>query len=72
MNIHETNCICLSNLTNDEWTKYFDIMGENSYWNDDEDIVCVPLKEIERDLLAKLKEFVKADLSKADYLIIRF
>jgi hypothetical protein len=70
MKIFETNCIIVIEMTRLEKQSYFDTFGE-FYWNDTENIVCIPLQKMERDEISKLETFFSGmNFSKAQYLVI--
>jgi hypothetical protein len=72
MKVFETNCVDIKGMTEDEKSSYFEKFGDQ-YWNDSENIVCIPLTKMNIHQIAKLEMFFSTgNLSKAEYLVIEF
>lgn len=73
MKVYETNCIVVTGLTDIETKSYFEKFGEQ-YYNDKEEIICIPLQKMNEFEMSKLEMFfaVDDDLSKSQYLVIEF
>jgi hypothetical protein len=72
MKVFETNCVIVKGMTDIEKSSYVEKFGE-SYWNDNEDIVCIPLHEMNIHQIAKLEMFFSTIISnRAQFLVIEF
>ena len=69
MNITKPNCLVVKGLTPMEGGSYFEKFGE-FYWNDTENIVCIPLDEMNEHQISKLEMFFATVLGDVQYLII--
>ena len=71
--ICETNCVVILHLTEQESESYFEKFA-SAYWNDVENMVCIPLQKMNEDQMKKLKMFFTCDgdIARAQYLIIEF
>lgn len=65
----ETNCLVFSELTQQESESYSEKFGEH-YWMDVENIVCYPVKEMNRWVKGKYETFFGCSLDKAEFLIV--
>jgi hypothetical protein len=63
--------LAISDLTSDEVGSYFEKFGE-SYWNDTEGFVCVPVAQIMNNhyLMSKYNMFFGIFIEDLDFLII--
>lgn len=68
--IYETNCIVVTD--NNPETQFWKKCGDN-YWNETENIVCWPTKEMTPQNVIDLESMYGIkNLTKAEFLIIRF
>ena len=70
MKISETNCIIIVEMSQMERESYFEKFGD-FYWNDAENIICIPLQQMNEHQISKLEMFFSGtNFSKAQYLVI--
>ena len=67
----QSTAAVFDNFTPAEIDSYFERFGE-SYWNDTENIVCVPVEDLNKYQRDKYNFFLNTIVDLYDYLILNF